>query len=392
MKNSLMNWVVGATLAGMMIGGTASADYNKLVDTLVSKGSLTAEEAAKLKVQTVKPASKFLDSLAIRGRMQFQAAYVDGENDKGSGDWSTFEVRRARIGLRAEFPGKIRAEVEANVKPDEMSTSTAYIQWRQHKPAYISAGFVKPLSSLEENTSSASILTVERSNINNTVAAPGEQVGLLLEGSVAPLFYAVGVFNDQGPEGNRNTANADAKYLFNARGGVDLELAEDTKLMAMVSYLSSDDEEGAVGADFDDVTVASLQFTAGSFDLRTEYFLADNDGEDTTGFYVMPSLMLSEKLQGVLRYEQSESDNSSGLRATSRYSRRPEFLAYEDAEGATKVADKGDEFSALYLGVNYYLKGDGNKLMFGVEFGELDNTKSGKLDTTTLFTAWRTLF
>ncbi len=398
MKNTFRNILAGATLAGALIaGGQSFADYNKLVDTLVAKGSLTAEEAAKLKVQPVKPASKFVDSLAVRGRMQFQAAYVDGENDKDSGDYSTFEIRRARIGLRGEFPGKVRAEVEANVKPDEFSTSSAYIQWRQHKPAYVTAGFVKPLSSMEENMSSASIITVERSLINNTVAAPGEQVGLLLEGEVAPFFYGVGVFNDQGPEDNRNTSNAEVEYLFNARGGLNMEVSETSNLMVMASYMSSDDEEGAVGGSFEEVTVLSLHFKAGDANLRAEYMMGENEGDETEGFYIMPSYMLSKKLEGVARFEASESDKSDGLRASSRYSRRGEFLTYEavdkvTGETSTKVADKGDEHSAIYLGVNYYLNGDGNKLMFGVEMAELDNTKSGKLETTTLYTAWRTLF
>jgi hypothetical protein len=400
MKNTFRNILAGATLAGALIaGGQSFADYNKLVDTLVAKGSLTAEEAAKLKVQPVKPASKFVDSLAVRGRIQTQAAYVDGENDKDSGDYSTFEIRRARIGLRGEFPGKVRAEVEANVKPGEGETnvSSAYIQWRQHKPAYVTTGFVKPLSSMEENMSSASIITVERSLINNTVAAPGESVGILVEGTIAPLFYGVGVFTDQGVDSTINTPNEEAEYLFNARGGVDMELSETSNLMVMASYMSSDDEEGNVGGDFEEVTVLSLHFKAGDANLRAEYMIGDNDGEETTGFYVMPSYMLSKKLEGVARFEASESDKSDGLRASSRYSRRGEFLKYEavdkvTGETSTKVADKGDDHSAIYLGVNYYLNGDGNKLMFGVEMAELDNTKSGKLETTTLYTAWRTLF
>jgi hypothetical protein len=250
---------------------------------------------------------------------------------------------------------------------------------------------------MEENMSSASIITVERSLINNTVAAPGEQVGLLLEGEVAPFFYGVGVFNDQGPEDNRNTSNAEVEYLFNARGGLNMEVSETSNLMVMASYMSSDDEEGAVGGSFEEVTVLSLHFKAGDANLRAEYMMGENEGDETEGFYIMPSYMLSKKLEGVARFEASESDKSDGLRASSRYSRRGEFLTYEavdkvTGETSTKVADKGDDHSAIYLGVNYYLNGDGNKLMFGVEMAELDNTKSGKLETTTLYTAWRTLF
>jgi phosphate-selective porin OprO/OprP len=125
--------------------------------------------------------------------------------------------------------------------------------------------------------------------------------------------------------------------------------------------------------------------------------IGDTDGVETSGFYVMPSVMLSEKLQGVVRVEMAESDKSTGLRAASRYTRRVDSLATvetENADGTVTVFDpqRGDEYQAVYVGVNYYLKGDGNKLMLGLESAELDNTKSGKLDSTTVYTAWRTLF
>lgn len=47
---------------------------------------------------------------------------------------------------------------------------------------------------------------------------------------------------------------------------------------------------------------------------------------------------------------------------------------------------------AVYLGLNYYLNGNGNKFMFGVEYSELDGTAAGTLEATTFYAAWRTLF
>jgi hypothetical protein len=63
-----------------------------------------------------------------------------------------------------------------------------------------------------------------------------------------------------------------------------------------------------------------------------------------------------------------------------------------DEEGDSIVADRGDDYSAIYLGLNYYITDHGNKVMFGVEFNELDGTEAGTYETTTLYTAWRTRF
>lgn len=357
MKQTWIKMLAGLSAAGMM--------------------SITAAQ------QTVRPSGRAVETLSVRGRVQTQFGYVDAENDEGSSSYSTFEIRRARIGLRGDFQNNIRAEVEANVVPGtDFSVSAAYVQWREHKAANVMVGFVKPRTSIEENTSSASILTVERSLVNNTIAAPGETTGLIVSGDLGIFYYTAGLHTDQA---NTNTANTSAEYLVNLQGGVKLDgmVGEGRKLRIQGSYLSSDDENGKLA--FEEVTIFGVHFAQGGFDLRAEYMMGDTDGDKTTGFYIMPSLMLSEKLQGVVRYEQSESDKPAGLRAASRYVRR----AKELGEGSDQ---RGDEHMALYLGLNYYLQGDGSKLMFGVEFAELDNTAAGTLESTSVFAAWRTLF
>lgn len=392
MTNNCKKIIAYASVSGaLLIGGQSFADYNKLLQTLESKGTLTAEEAKELKIQTVVPDNKWAKNMEIRGRVHVQAAYVDADNDAGSDDYSTMELRRARLGARISLPNNFRAHVEGNILPNEANLRAAYIQWREYKPAYVKFGYDKPLSSFEENESSAEILTVERSHLTNTLAAPGETTGLLVEGKMAPLFYGIGLFNDEGT--SRNTDNTTADYLFNVRGGVNLKPTDGSNLTAMVTYLQSDDPNGNVGSKFEDVTIASLVYSVGGFQIRGEYMIGSNNDDDTDGFYIQPSFMLTEKLQAVVRYEQMESDSATGIRATSRYGRRTEtVITGTDEDGKNIVADKGDEFTALYAGLNYYLSGNGNKIMLGVEINELKNTKAGDYDTTTVFTAWRTLF
>jgi hypothetical protein len=192
------------------------------------------------------------------------------------------------------------------------------------------------------------------------------------------------LYNGEDVDSSRNTSNEEAEYLFNANGGIELDLGDDATIMAMVSYLQTDDPNASLG--FEDTTVASLHFETGPFDIRTEYFMGTEGDEDTTGFYVMPSMMVSKNLQAVVRYEQVESDSGSGVRAQSRYARRTDVVVVDGDE-----ADRGDEFSALYLGMNYYFA-KYQKVMFGLEFSELKNTDAGKLESTSLFGAYRVRF
>lgn len=382
MNTRLVKILTGALVAGLLVSGQIFADYNDLIEKLESKGTLTAEEASELKVsQNIIPDNKFLDKLEIRGRVQVQAAIVDAKNDSGSSDYSTMELRRARLGARGSFPGNVRGHIEGNILPGEASLRSAYIQWREHKPAYFKVGYDKPLTSLEEGTSSTAILTVERSNLTNTLAAPGESVGALLSGKVAPFYYGVGVFNDE--DAVRNSAGEKSEYMFNARGGVKLEFSEDGTLYAQVTYMQSDDPNGNVGGDYEDVMIGSVHYYSGPFDFRAEFMTGSAEDGDTDGFYIQPAMMISEKFQIVGRYETISSDDAAGIRATSRYGRRVDIA--DDA-------DRGDDFSAIYVGLNYYINGNGNKVMLGVEFNELDNTEAGKYESTTVFTAWRTLF
>ena len=362
MNTNIMKSLTGAAIVGATIL-TGNLQAQDSVMVIPDKG-----DAIKLKAT---------------GRAQFQFGYVDQDNDVNSGDWSTMEVRRARIGLSGTFSNNIKAKVEGNFVPDSVSVRSAYVSWAKSDAFNLTGGYDKPVSSLEENTSSASILTVERSNVNNTIAAPGESVGLWADGEMGPLFYHVGLYN--GESSTRNSSGEEAEYMFNAHGGLSFELSEGTELTVQAAYLQTDDPNAELG--YEDVTTAALHFEAGPFDLRAEYFMGTDGDEDTDGFYIMPSMKLSDSLEAVARYEVAESDSGSGIRAQSRYARRTDVVVIDE----DTTADRGDEFSAIYLGMNYYLQ-KYNKVMVGVEFSELENTDAGTLESTTVFGAYRVRF
>ncbi len=351
---------------------------------------------ADLPATTLRPStSGNLKDLQIRGRIQAQFGYTNVDNDEGDGDFSTFEMRRVRLGLRGTLFDNVRAQLEANLVPGEdLSMRSAFLQWREHEPAYIKLGMDKPLFGFEETTSSAEILTVERTLINN-ILAPGTQTGLSLEGEMDRLSYGAGVYTDQA---NRNEDRQD-RYMMNASVGLKLDgLVEDVTLRLRGDYIASDDRNGQFGGGFEDGIAASLHLAVGTFDIRAEYMMGDNDGDKVSGWYVTPSLFLTDSLQLVGRYEQADSDKQHGIRAPSRYARRADHVRVRETKDANDAViskvdpQRGDSYQAAYVGLNYYLRNHAHKLMSGVEFAQLDNTDAGTLDAITVYGAWRMLY
>lgn len=351
-----------------------------LFATLISGAWLTGEVMAQSETAIVIPASKNIKDLKIRGRVQSQFGYVQAENDNADDEWTTLEMRRVRLGMQGTLFQNVRARIEANLMPDGFSMRSAYLQWRQHKPAYIKIGYDKPTFGYEENTSSAAILTVERTLINNTVA-PGPLPGATLDGGYGPLFYSFGAYTNQT---NRNE-DTRSEYLYGASAGVNLKefMPDGQNVKFRVDLLRNDDTNGEFS--FEEGFSVSGHYEANPFDLRAEYIRVDDFANNTTdGWYVMPSVYLSDQFQLVGRYEEAQSENATGLRAASRYARRADIGGGGD--------QRGNDYAAAYFGGNYYFAGHDHKIMAGVELSELETQSAGTLEATTLYAAWRMLF
>jgi phosphate-selective porin len=372
--------VASMTAAVCITATSAGFGQNKeLVDALVQNGHLTSEQASQI-LQSGRPAitpagANFRD-FRIRGRIQTQFGYARTDDDDGSDAYSTLEARRVRLGAQGTLLQNVRAQLEMNLVPgSNVSMRSAFLQWREHEAAYVKVGYDRPAFGLERNTSSASIFTVERSHLTNTIIS-NDMLGVSVEGKVSPFSYGLGVYTNRD---NMNPPN-NARYLYNASAGVSLDhlMPEGHKLRLRADLMLNDDSGGNFG--FEEGFAVGATYGFGAFDFSAEYMHANAfNGDTTNGWYVMPSYFVTDKFQLVGRFEWMESDAANGIRSPSRYARR--------------AADRsGDSFQALYAGANYYIKGDANKLMFGVELAELMNTPVGDQEAITVYSAWRVLF
>lgn len=387
-----VRWIAGVLAGAAFANPVIGQSSNALLDALIKKGVLTEQEAKEIAAELepapkpaaplVRPSSPNIKDLQIRGRIHGQFGYTHAENDDGSDDYSTLEMRRVRLGMRGTLFQNVRAQIEANFIPNSFSMRSAYLEWREHDWIYPKMGFDKPTFGHEENTSSASILTVERSNINNQMV-PGPTTGVSFSGTVDLLQYGAGIYT------GRANVNPDGwdRYLYNGTLGITLDrwMPEDHHLSFRLDGIANDDTGAIFG--FKHGVAASSQYNWEPFDLRVEYMQANPfDGGYVRGGYIMPAYKFTEKIQGVVRYERSTA-NGTIINAPNRYARRTEVTP-SDVAGTRE----GTDYEALYLGANYYVKGDNLKLMAGVEYAELDETSRGTLKSTTLYGAIRMLY
>jgi len=254
--------VSGAVL--LMAGQFALADSTTdIVDALVSKGVLTEEEGKLItkghKSKTdVTPVVKTKDnalsletadgksSIQVNGRVHFDYRSFDypANNTSASADIKgsdTFDIRRARIGVKGKFGKYYSGEIVINTVGNGNNdiVDVAYLDVAWFEKAKFRFGQFKMPFSLEQLTSSNNIDFIERSFVDGSIPAKerGAQVfGEPMDG----MTYALAV--GTGLKAAENTT-AGARELDNAHDKVDfigratINFAEIVKNKDMVAHV-----------------------------------------------------------------------------------------------------------------------------------------------------------
>lgn len=197
-----------------------------LADLLAAKGVLSAEEVGALRTLPAKsgapvalpPAvtmSAGADERADDGGLKLElggrlhADYRAYDAQVNNAD-STFEVRRARLGVTATFDRYYEAEVTGDFSESGAKLDTGYINVAWWRAAQLRAGKFKMPFSLEEATSSNYIDFQERSLAN--AQAPGKLTGMMLHGTpIKGVYYGLALSNGS-PDVDED--NNDAKDLI----------------------------------------------------------------------------------------------------------------------------------------------------------------------------------
>ncbi len=365
----------------------------------------------------------YLQEIQIDGRLQFQTAYLDGEDVTGNDYSSKFnEFRRARLGVKTKFLQYFSAKVVYDLVDDErIQNGQGSVNWgyKQFDEAYLGFDLGKAIGgdtfdSLElkfgrqkyvlgheARESSKEILTVERSAISNKVYGSYRPTGLTLAGEKGPLYFETSLYSSttDANDGNDEFNSYQDALIYYA--GVGYKVTDELSLFADYSYNAADETEG------DNNLIAyawassiSADYTSDMWGIVGEFIYGDNGGARTGntnvdrrdeffGFIVTPhAWIIKDRLQAVGQYQYQGSDADEGVRVNSRYGRA---RGTGTGTGIDVNSGRGDSHHSLYGGLNYYLCGHAAKIMGGVEYQTMD-TPSGDFNTLTYLLAFRTYF
>ncbi len=332
-----------------------------------------------------------LQEFSLQGRLQLQYAIGDSDQgDYGSEDrpeevrWGdSLEVRRWRLGFKSKWFRQWKLDGQVDVNPD---IDPFYRQIYDLNLTYapsdaVNFGIGKYKANnfgIEQITSSKEILTFERSLLANQLFV-GELTGARFSGKKDNWVYAAGLYSgDITPEFSSFETGA----VFQASIGYDFhENLKIEKALVRLDWQHSNDATNGVNVGDEprlSTTSAGLytnafslngHFEQGKWGLYTDLVTANGRGTtgDVWGITLIPSYYLTDGLQLVARYQYANAEND-GLRLQSRYERLT-----APPVGTLTDGGRGENYHAVYLGLNYYLYGHKLKLMGGVEYHHMDN-------------------
>lgn len=276
--------VAGVTLFGL--GGVVQADStDDLLKKLRDKGVLTQEEfdefnstrdqekakksseiKASFKDGIVWESGDKQHSLQVNGRLHADSRTYFGYDESNKGNTAppaatnnpfaqgasvgadTFDIRRARIGIKAKFYNSYEFEAAANLVGSAPIMDVAYLNINWWEQAQFRFGQFKMPMNLEEQTSANNIDFIERSFVNSM--APAKEIGAMIHGvPTKGITYALAFSNGAGLSNAESDIKVDDKDVI---GRLTANFAElmgnsDMVLHAGVSYSRGDVPAGQVG-------------------------------------------------------------------------------------------------------------------------------------------------
>lgn len=324
------------------------------------------------------PSNPYLEEIRLFGR--FHENWADEETSKGS--WNGFDERRLRAGVDIKFLDgfELRGEYRFIPSNDPIvaipGLTDAYIAWSVDPAFKITVGKQLPPFTDEGIITSNELLTVERSNVANTfwIGEDNYSTGVSISGTKNHWQYYAGVFSG---ELDQYFSKFDAGYYYVAGLGYDFAKQWDLDhALLRVDYVYNDgDPLNLAPKPFSNTVDLDWELKKGRYGLNGTLIRGSGIGKqpDVWGFELMPTFSITKKLELVARYTFLDSNGPGGIKAQRRYEN-----VVPDITGA-----RGDQYQAIYAGLNYYIYGHKLKFQTGVEYSLLDDS-TGKSN----FHAW----
>lgn len=333
----------------------------------------------------VKPKEKSVQSLTISGRVQVQMDYLGTEYDNADAPHDEFNlfIRRIYLGASAKFAEGLSGTINANFGTDAAGVGEiekAVVEYHVTPEHVLAVGFQKVPFAFEETTSSSKIPAVERSlatrYFTEQLDYGARHTGIYFSGKYdSGVAFTLAVTNpDQGTVSSSSATDTVAYWgrtsWSGKSGGVDLELGLNGGIIPDQRVMGRTD---AVWGAF-----ADLKFE--SFKFAVEYLAGRLEGARSGGHDASPQALrllgiykVSPALELVGQASFFDADGGIGADISDTFRRAPE-------NGSARY----DEAHALYLGGNWYIRGNDLKLSAGYEWAEYNDNLTGSQGDATV--------
>ena len=405
-------WITLLSL-GLVLSGTAfsqSTDNQALINALIKKGVLTDQEAKDITTEIAKDqaaqgvstnADAYIQKVTIGGRWQVQ--YVGlGTSIDGTAvnpvSTEHFLLRRIYLNFGVQFADGFSGIVSYDAAVSAFNQ--AVLQWKQSDLFSIRAGLDKAPFGYEELYSSGDLKAIERSVVTNyfdngangrRLGASAYRTGIFAGGTYDGFYYAVALTN---PERNEYAGDStNTAVLINGLGGVGSTGGATTNRFAYygtigyggtfgegptkgkykvgyeTGFLPDQGGPGATIGGGQNITLngAFAEASVGAFTLAGEYETAKDDSgvaihhnANIDGYWIQPSYKLTPQWEAVANYSYINSDGRG--------------VALSDVVRSAPSGGTMNRADELYLGFNYYIKGNDVKLQAGYIHGESNET------------------
>jgi len=329
-----------------------------------------------------------IQSFSLVGRYhgQFWSVHADQGN---AHDW---ENRREIFGFNSRWFQHFTLQAQMYVDTSGGSLYdglyVAFIEWSPPDTDFsLSAGRLDYLfTGYERSKSSKKISTIERGLLVNQIM-PAEVVGAHVEGRQGRFSYQAGWFSSNIEEEFSSFDTGSAAVIG---AGYDTTLFYDEGSLHLDYLYNSRDTEGNAFRPYSHVVSLWHKGERGRLGMAVDLTMAkplETNGE-VWGLTLEPTWMLlygllgnNNSLQLALRYQYASSDEDNGLHLQRRYEE-------EVTQG------EGNQYQAVYGGLNYFLYDHKLKFMLGGEYAHMkdDADDGGEYRGWTWFGAVRLYF
>ena len=372
------------TAAGILFISSAVHASGDWVDTLKNMGKVYSNDDENAVVQNVK----------LFGRAHGQWNYSDGDSAGDSFNGSGEELRRLRAGVSVSFLNGFKALARANLEEggfgdtevgfdnwDELYLEYGQKNWLGFDSASIGYGRYKLLFGGEEHQSSKRIKTIERSAINNRFGSR-RPTGVKMTAEKDGVEYILGVWSPE-PEENDWASWGEGVAL---QASAAFDALEGSWILDFV--YANDADEAQTIFNYDWATSVTYQRDFGAINLLTNLTFSEAGDVDPLGIVLLPTYeIIPNKLEAAFRYQWANSSADTGVPRSSS-SRGIRRVARNEGVGT----GSGEDYHAVYAGLNYYFAGDNLKVMTGVEYESISGDSDRELDGMTLWVAARIYF